>query len=537
MSEITAGTEAKTTLPPLLLNHGQIWARVQPGSLALLRSEQQYQARSSLPCAVFQIPKQWSVVCWLTDTLTTSFLEHFRHSRGLAEDIFEKLIKAMVQFYQESQSPQMVKSQVLSLLTRLIRKLRFIRKHDGGAGRQLDGEQARSLTQEAHLRQLFVHDGFIRAILEDIDTVKRQEEKTMQASEAGAKQMLYSSYIQDSLEFLMTIVIPIDKQSRLNSYKDLLSIKAEHLGELREWLDPLMKTSLFMHFFNNELHSLPLDLLQEIHDQTKLQSYQAVDHVLVIDRVPRGEARFPEAWLRRQVVELCQKHHARILNPEKDIHFEKDEYEVLPTAGGDAARHTKESYKLVVLLDGWDHMHPLPDLEEHFRQRGELFKGYAAVTSADYRQFVDLAESDSDDEGSASAVKEAEEQKRQQEEEKKQLEEEVKPADWNCEICTFINPMSDAACGICGQGRRPSMEQLMAAARAQRLEEAKQKAAGAQEGTVVVVPQSEGESPVPDESSLRLKFLARDLRRFVKLEQKRLAQLQEAENLARLRKL
>jgi hypothetical protein len=44
VSEITAGTEARTTLPPLLLNHGQIWAKVLPGSLALLRREQQLDA-------------------------------------------------------------------------------------------------------------------------------------------------------------------------------------------------------------------------------------------------------------------------------------------------------------------------------------------------------------------------------------------------------------------------------------------------------------------------------------------------------------
>ena len=41
VSEITAGTEAKTALPPLLLNHGQIWAKVQPGSLALLPIDEQ----------------------------------------------------------------------------------------------------------------------------------------------------------------------------------------------------------------------------------------------------------------------------------------------------------------------------------------------------------------------------------------------------------------------------------------------------------------------------------------------------------------
>jgi len=53
VSEISAGTEVRKALPPLLLNHGQIWAKVKPGSLALLGCEQQHEAVSCLPCAVF----------------------------------------------------------------------------------------------------------------------------------------------------------------------------------------------------------------------------------------------------------------------------------------------------------------------------------------------------------------------------------------------------------------------------------------------------------------------------------------------------
>lgn len=68
----------------------------------------------------------------------------------------------------------------------------------------------------------------------------------------------------------MTIVIPINKHAELKSYKDLLQINQDYLSELQEWLDPLMKTSLFMHFFNNELKCLPHDLMREIHNQTKL---------------------------------------------------------------------------------------------------------------------------------------------------------------------------------------------------------------------------------------------------------------------------
>ena len=62
--------------------------------------------------------------------------------------------------------------------------------------------------------------------------------------------MLYGSFVQDCVEFLMTIVIPVNKQHVLKSYKDLIDIKEDHLKELREWLDPLMKASLFMHYFN-----------------------------------------------------------------------------------------------------------------------------------------------------------------------------------------------------------------------------------------------------------------------------------------------
>ena len=92
--------------------------------------------------------------------------------------------------------------------------------------------------------------------------------------------MLYGSFVQDCVEFLMTIVIPVNKQHVLKSYKDLIDIKEDHLKELREWLDPLMKASLFMHYFNNEIDYLPHDLLQEIHSQTRLSGHLALDHIL-----------------------------------------------------------------------------------------------------------------------------------------------------------------------------------------------------------------------------------------------------------------
>jgi len=216
----------------------------------------------------------------------------------------------------------------------------------------------------------------------------------------------------------MTIVVPIDKNTILNSYKDILSVEQGYLQELQEWLDPLMKTSMFMHFFNNEMRCLPLDLLQEIHDQTKLENHHALDHVLVIDRVPVDE-KFPKSWLLQQILLLCKKHSARILNPLTDVCFFDGEY-----AKGNKDSPKEKCYRIVLLLDGWDHMAPLPDLEDFYAsQLGSRFKGLGRVTSEEYRKLVPLLDSDSEDPDAEEQRAAAEEKRRQEEQKQKELEE------------------------------------------------------------------------------------------------------------------
>lgn len=77
-----------------------------------------------------------------------------------------------------------------------------------------------------------------------------------------------------------------------------MEIKEPYLADLKKWIDPLLKTSMFMHYFNGEITSLPLDLLEEIHLQTSLSSYKAMDHILIVDKVPQDEANFPKSWIR-----------------------------------------------------------------------------------------------------------------------------------------------------------------------------------------------------------------------------------------------
>jgi rubrerythrin len=170
---------------------------------------------------------------------------------------------------------------------------------------------------------------------------------------------------------------------------------------------------------------------------------------------------------------MCKKHHARILDPKRDIHFEEDEYEVdshqKPAEGEkvkerETAKEKKKCYKVLVVLDGWNHLTPLPDYEDYFDQKGQAFEGFDQIASDDYRNFVSLVDSDTeDDQEDPEAAAAKEEQQRQEEEKRKKEEEDMKPTEWACPLCTFVNSTAIGTCDICGSGKRPPMAELIAA--------------------------------------------------------------------------
>ena len=83
----------------------------------------------------------------------------------------------------------------------------------------------------------------------------------------------------------------------------------------------------------------------------------------------------------------------------------------------------------------------MPDYEAEAKADGKEFTGLGSITSKDYRKFIHLVDSDTEDEENG-------EEKPEKEEEK---EEPIEPPTvWNCGICTFENPMSNSACDMCG---------------------------------------------------------------------------------------
>lgn len=72
-------------------------------------------------------------------------------------------------------------------------------------------------------------------------------------------------------------MMPTVKDVRINSYKDLIDVS---ILSMPEWIEPLIKVAYFMHYFSKET-PLPLELLKEVHNETKLNGKQ-LDYILVI---------------------------------------------------------------------------------------------------------------------------------------------------------------------------------------------------------------------------------------------------------------
>jgi len=131
--ELNAGSEIKKEVPPIVLQYSHIWVYHDPGTNALLSKEEQHiqlgdNVSSSLSTAIISIPKEWQIACWLTETLSTSIVNKKDLPAEVALEVFQKLISSLVVFYEDSKAPNVFKSVVLKLLSRLLIKLRHLIK-------------------------------------------------------------------------------------------------------------------------------------------------------------------------------------------------------------------------------------------------------------------------------------------------------------------------------------------------------------------------------------------------------------------------
>jgi len=231
---------------------------------------------------------------------------------------------------------------------------------------------------------------------------------------SGSESILYPAFVQDALEFLMTVFVPTSKTDRINSFVDLLPQKDDKKNAaitLPDWIRPLIRVSYFLHYFRGEM-CLPNDMLLEIHANTKLGD-QHLDNILVINKLPTKNAVYNKEWILNKVHDLLETHMARVLDPAQDIVFVTDEED-------------PENYTSIVLvLDGWHQFRPNTDVDPEDKNE----------------KHIKLLSSETDDD------EDIEESSPDKPEEKPA--EEATPEVWACPTCTLENPIGHSVCSIC----------------------------------------------------------------------------------------
>jgi hypothetical protein len=286
---------------------------------------------------VFHIPKEWTVVCWLTGVIASTLVKTARQSSPkFAIDVFSKLIGAMQVFYDESRAPFYLKTIILKLMSRMIVKLRIlyveVEKHQKKQGIH------NHVPTTDHFKRLFINPEFIQTILSELlvnmDTTacnalsSGQEEKPFPEGLSAVLEyqskdkVLHPHFAQEAIEFLMHFFVPTSQKMQLQSYTDLLPNKPgsdEKVFSMPLWIEPLIKVSSFLHYLRRQ-STLPIELQKRIHNQCKLGAAN-LDNVILLLKLPANDPVFTRQWIYSRILELVKKHKARMLEPAYDVVF------------------------------------------------------------------------------------------------------------------------------------------------------------------------------------------------------------------------
>jgi len=171
------------------------------------------------------------------------------------------LVAAMCSFYDDSNAPFELKSVVLTLSSRLFRKLRYTYK-----------KTKLPDTSSESINGMFVKMGFLQTVLSDVCMLEEDEEK------GGKKSTLYSLFVQDCVEFFTSLMLPLETE--IASFKQLLP---DNPDLLPEWLEKLVKVAYFLHNFKGEL-KLPRDIRDQIVQEMSIDAQW--EHLIVIQGIP-----------------------------------------------------------------------------------------------------------------------------------------------------------------------------------------------------------------------------------------------------------
>ena len=168
--ELQAGKDHEIELPPIVINEPKVWVKLVEGSQELLPIDEQQNVKPKLECTVYQIPKEWTVVCWLSEVITSALIsQQVVKSAQFSLDTISKLVCAIIIFYEEAKAPALLKSALLQILSRLIIKLRYIYSSMETIG------LTEVIRNQSHLERLYITPEFVQRLLSEVLISMEQE--------------------------------------------------------------------------------------------------------------------------------------------------------------------------------------------------------------------------------------------------------------------------------------------------------------------------------------------------------------------------
>ena len=256
--EINGGKNGLSGIAPLVLKQGKVWCcytafvdnSLPPGLQVSF-------GPSIVKCRVFAVPSSWTTAIWLTDVLgnaITSEKSAFTH----------KIINAITEFLTYSRSPSPIRQIVFKILTRLIRRLRYIN---------------RSTTAIDHFDKIGIKLDWFMCLLEEIKMWKDEEYSSA----------LYSSYLQDASELAATCLLPWDFEQQMDTVE---------CPGVPEWLSCLIKTMQFLNYFRNEGNLSP-ELVAEV---ASINTHNQWKYLYTITGIP---SKFEDDNIRERIEKIC----------------------------------------------------------------------------------------------------------------------------------------------------------------------------------------------------------------------------------------
>jgi len=368
--QIIAGKDIIQAIPPIKINDGKVWCHVHQGTIANLPlSAQEKIMPSSLPCCVYFIPASWSTACWLTETLSTALLGTV--DLKVIENYYKPLVSTICDCVSKSKAPSILKQLSFMLINRLLRKMRFI-------------YNSNPYVPGSSIEKLGLNIEWLKSLISELTKLRDNEDM--------GEESLYSEFIQNGAELMASALQPF--KSKPGETETLDQKLLEQL-KIPVWLRSVLSVGIFLNYFRGE-GQMTSELRENIFAAMNLAEPQKKNIILV-----RG---MPKTWdvhdLKKKIITALTLSRVRIVNPDNDIIFPRDE------SSNDPKSHVGEC---IMIIDGFD---------------------------------MSLGKKHDQEESGNAPVIEAEPVP--------EPPPEPISLDWNCAVCTLLNPASRNNCDACG---------------------------------------------------------------------------------------